>query len=592
MGKNSLSRKITNAFIITSIIPITFITMFSYVATSNTVKENAETLIGNNVQQIQMSLDMALGSYEDLLLQACVDDEIVELVERINEKEDRVSVELKLKKKLQSMLYAKKNIRSVMVITESGERIFYEGITGSSIRSIVFNLKEQQEEAYKKISETNQTVFFPTEKCREMGDHYLFHIGHRVIDYQNIVKPLGVLIISIDENMLKETCNNDQKNSDTFLVSADGVIISHVNKEYIGEKIISQNNDIEKRKRGYLKFVKENDNRRENEISLNAVYRPELQSDIVYVSDQKSVNHELRNQQKIIFTLMFISILILIGMNQALLHKVMRFINNFIFTMKEAAGGTLSVRTAQDKDTLAEFKPIEQQFNQMLEQLEFSRQKEKEANAKQKDAEIAALEAQINPHFLYNTLDTINWMAINNDEYEISNAISTLAYILRYTIDKSNAIVTVKEETEWLKQYLFLQQIRLQGEFKCSIEVDPDILEWRIHKQLMQPFVENAIIHGFELRKKECILRVNIDRAGNDILIVIWDNGKGIEPELVDAMNGGTFPSATDKNCIGIENSITRINLYYGKRARVSLESEIGRYTKIRIVVPRIAEEI
>jgi len=162
---------------------------------------------------------------------------------------------------------------------------------------------------------------------------------------------------------------------------------------------------------------------------------------------------------------------------------------------------------------------------------------EKDAIDSQRRAEIAALEAQINPHFLYNTLDTINWIAIDNDEYEISNAITSLAAILRYGIDNSNADVRVSREAEWLKQYLFLQQIRLKNTFQCEIHVSQEVMDWKIHKLLFQPFVENSLYHGFQVEKDVYILRVEIEpgvlmlnmrdnRGGSRAVAITEDLGK------------------------------------------------------------------
>ena len=116
------------------------------------------------------------------------------------------------------------------------------------------------------------------------------------------------------------------------------------------------------------------------------------------------------------------------------------------------------------------------------------------------------MEAQINPHFLYNTLDTINWMAIDKDEFDISNAINSLATILRYAIADSSGEVFVRDEIDWLKKYIYLQQFRLKNNFTCSINVDPDVMDLRIHKLLLQPFVENSILHGFEGTKNNHVL--------------------------------------------------------------------------------------
>ena len=124
----------------------------------------------------------------------------------------------------------------------------------------------------------------------------------------------------------------------------------------------------------------------------------------------------------------------------------------------------MAVRVRRDRKMPSEMETITDQFNRMMGQMNKLVEEVKMVSARQKDAEITALEAQINPHFLYNTLDTINWMAINADQYEISSAIGALARILRHGITVSNSIVTLREEMEWLQQYIFLQQ-RMTGKY-------------------------------------------------------------------------------------------------------------------------------
>ncbi len=258
--------------------------------------------------------------------------------------------------------------------------------------------------------------------------------------------------------------------------------------------------------------------------------------------------------------------------------------------MQEAEKGSLSVRSGIDPSTPTEIQIVETQFNHMMDELEMSVQKEKEAIDSQRRAEIAALEAQINPHFLYNTLDTINWIAIDNDEYEISNAITSLAAILRYGIDNSNAEVKVSRETEWLKQYLFLQQIRLKNTFQCENCVSQEVMDWKIHKLLFQPFVENSLYHGFKVEKDVYILRVEIEPGDGQLMIRIWDNGIGMSEETVKMINGGIYPESGDKNSIGMKNAIGRIKMYYGKQADVKVSSVQGVYTEVMIRIPQITD--
>lgn len=203
-----------------------------------------------------------------------------------------------------------------------------------------------------------------------------------------------------------------------------------------------------------------------------------------------------------------------------------------------------------------------------------------------RQAEFLALQNQINPHFLYNTLDTINWMAIDKDEYEISNMIGTLANILRYGISDSNGVVKIKDEVEWLKQYIFLQQTKLKNSFACHINVQPELMGLSIHKLLLQPFIENAILHGFEGVDRTHVLQMDMGREEDWIVIRIQDNGCGIPDEMVREMNEGIFRKTDNKNHIGMENAITRIHMYYGDSAEVRMESQLGQGTTVQIRIP------
>jgi len=233
-----------------------------------------------------------------------------------------------------------------------------------------------------------------------------------------------------------------------------------------------------------------------------------------------------------------------------------------------------------------EIETVALQFNETLEKLVYAQQKEKEATDKQREAEIKALEAQINPHFLYNTLDTINWMAIDRDEFDISNAISSLATILRYAITDSNGTVCVRDEIEWLKKYIYLQQFRLKNKFVRIIEVAPEVLDIEIHKLLLQPFIENAIIHGFKGEQDEYILEVLLRMENESLTIIIRDNGSGMEPDLVEKINNGQQVKSEEKSHIGMDNAIMRLNMYCEGRAKVHVISELGKGTEITLLLP------
>jgi two-component system sensor histidine kinase YesM len=179
-------------------------------------------------------------------------------------------------------------------------------------------------------------------------------------------------------------------------------------------------------------------------------------------------------------------------------------------------------------------------------------------------------------------------MAIDNNEYEISNMINSLAKILRYSIDKSNNMVYMHEEIEWLKQYIYLQQTRMKYTFDYKIDVDEQVLEYKVHKLLFQPFVENSIIHGFERLKQGGLLTVRVKDNNRNIVVTLTDNGKGISESIVNRLNNNLMDKASKSSHIGIENVKERLSIYYGTAANVKIESIEGNGTTVCIQIPKL----
>lgn len=588
--KPSLKREILTAFIITAIIPVLIISIFSYINTYSIVRENAEELIQTNIEQTKSSLDVWVDSYEDILFQIYMNDEIVDMTEKICTTYDDSLIKSQLRRSLRGMFYTKEHIKCITVITASGEVIFYDLLTGSATHtSWIGTMGMNEDELYEYLSQDNGTRILSTKRAGEYASetYYLFHLGHRIIDYQNVDKEIGVVIVSVDESMFQEIYG-ESPNNYTFMVDNKGTMISCYDKSWLGEQVINWSEDVKVREQEYLNFLKNHNLAKYQSGTISILYDEEFQADIVNVSNQEELLAKLKSQQQFMIWVIVITAIALAICIFFMTRNFMKTINRLVTSMKTAGKGKLSVRTEVDKKTPSEIQSIVEQFNHMMDKLEDSAEKEKIANERQREAQIAALEAQINPHFLYNTLDTINWMAIDKDEYEISNSITALASILRYGIDNSNGVVSVSREVEWLKQYLFLQQTRLKNTFECEIDVAQEVLDCQIHKLLFQPFIENSILHGFESKKGVHILRISIKPDGESLRITIWDNGKGMPMDILDRINQGNYEDDQVKSHIGMKNAIGRIRMYYGVAAHVWIDSILGEFTCVQICIPKV----
>ncbi len=579
--RKSIRTRLITAFVVTSFLPIALVNMVSYYNTSRLVRQNVEGMTNANLGQTKVSLDVWLDSYEDILFQVYTDDEIVELVDKINAGKDVANNRKQLRKTLRGLFYTKDYVKSISVITESGELVFYDQLTASTTRtSWMDSLSMSQEELYRAISSDNKTHLIPTGNEVVFGSNscYLFHIGHRIIDYRDVDKQCGVVLVSIDEALLEEICSATE-NGLNFIVDSEGNLVSCAGSERIGQPVHRKDAGEAEKRNAYRQAAAETGLLGETSLSIYSVHDEETGWDIIRATNQEELIQALRQQQQLSGFIIVLSLCAVVVIMLGQVSRMTGSIRRVVETMRRAGRGDLTIRVAADQTRPTEIEVIAEEFNAMMDKM-------KKSVETQKNAEIAALEAQINPHFLYNTLDTINWMAIDKDEYEISNMIATLANILRYGISDSNGIVKIRDEVEWLKQYIFLQQTKLKNSFDCHINVEPEIMGLSIHKLLLQPFIENAILHGFEGVERTHILQMDMGREEERIAIRIRDNGCGIPEEIVREMNAGIFRKTDNKNHIGMENAITRIHMYYGETAEVRIESRLGQGTEVQIMIP------
>ena len=259
--------------------------------------------------------------------------------------------------------------------------------------------------------------------------------------------------------------------------------------------------------------------------------------------------------------------------------------------------GTGAKQIHVDVDEKDELYTIVRQFNTMTARVnslvETLRQRNEEVKAaaiSQKHAEIKALEAQINPHFLFNTLDSINWRAIEHDEEEISNMLGTLGSLLRYSVSNIEMMVVLEAEISWLKKYIFLQRDRFHDSFDCQYDINEGALSFPIYKMLLQPIVENTILHAFEEVKEGGMIEVKAFVRGDKRLeIHIKDNGCGIRGDVLKELKKEMHERGPlDGKHIGISNVVHRLRIYYGEKAEIEVSSQWGEGTEFILVIPDI----
>lgn len=201
--------------------------------------------------------------------------------------------------------------------------------------------------------------------------------------------------------------------------------------------------------------------------------------------------------------------------------------------------------------------------------------------------ELKALQAQINPHFLYNTLDSIAWMCEQGRSGDAVKMIHALARLFRISISKGHDLIPISREIEHAQNYLEIQQYRYKNQFTYTFDVDPECLDYYCNKITLQPIIENAIIHGLDLLVEEGRINVRVHQEGDDILFCVEDNGVGMSPEQAVAILN---EDSHDRTGIGIKNVNDRLKIYFGGQYGLRVVSELDVGTRVEIRMPKIKE--
>lgn len=201
-----------------------------------------------------------------------------------------------------------------------------------------------------------------------------------------------------------------------------------------------------------------------------------------------------------------------------------------------------------------------------------------------KDTEFKALQSQINPHFLYNTLESINWLAKVNQQQQISRMVESLGYLLRNAISIKDDVITVREEMEMVEHYVTIQKFRFEERLVFTLFIDEKVKDCMIPKLVLQPLVENAIHYALEMMVEPCEIRVTAFKEDDYLHLLVEDNGPGMDNQQLAQVKNGEMK--TRGNGIGLQNIDARIKFVFGQEYGLQLDSELGKGTQVLIVIP------
>ena len=314
----------------------------------------------------------------------------------------------------------------------------------------------------------------------------------------------------------------------------------------------------------------------------------ELGGRLILVEDISDAVGQIYRERNLFVLVAAILLIVLIGCIDLVVKRVLKQFYSIIGSIKQVQAGDLNVVVEESgKD---EFGLLGGQINKMLIRIRQLMDDNIKHEVLVKNTEIRALQNQINAHFIYNVLESIKMMAEIDEKYEISDAITALGKLLRYSMRWTSANVTVNEELEYIRNYLSLINLRFDYEIYLSENLSEEVKALEIPKMTLQPIVENAIYHGIEQLAEDTSIYIKGILDGQDCIIEITDSGRGMSEEEVDNLYkkiaGEIETSGGSGNSIGLKNVQDRIKMSFGEKYGISINSKLGCYTKIGVRIP------
>ena len=408
----------------------------------------------------------------------------------------------------------------------------------------------------------------------------------KVYNSVNIHSKIGYVVCDVDSKILKKIMKKYTSEDEIFIwlqpfndrpVLAAGNIMDSDSNVY--EQICDQ----------IQKGDQEFENIQEKNKVFFSVYQDKynLGAYTLIPRDLLNRNQKILNENLILITLIMLAV---VSISFYFVSRLLsRPLEEMTKTVKRIQGGETQLRMENLRND--EVGELGKSFNNMLDQIEKLIADEYENKMSLNYARYQALQAQINPHFLYNTLDSIIWMAEGKKNEEVVLMTASLARLLRQSISIENELVTIGQEVEYVRSYLTIQKMRYKDKLEFEINVDPRITHAQIIRLVLQPIVENAIYHGLKYKESKGMLKVHGYELGERIIIDITDDGVGMDEE--------TLKHIYDKhkvnyhsNGVGVYNVQQRLVLYYGKEYGIIYHSEKGKGTTATVVIPKKQEDV
>lgn len=583
----SVRSKLILGFILSILIPSLVIAIVLYNKSKSIVQEKIASTI---IEQLEQKSDDIDNVFEDIYyktISLSVDKNLIKKIENldnnygsnkvsdneIDEISDLLSEECKFNKYLDSFYLFLPKINKI--------------ITSKSLRKVV---DVPDVSKYQWISQNDNDLVYEKNwlSVMEIKDNLEATNKNFFSINKNIQKPLnsetyGSICANVDERIIYFNIFDSIKrdNNNIFILNSNGVVVSNqrydnlyvdMSKEHYIEKILNS-------EKGY--FI---DNIGGVQKLVVYVTTKLTKYKIVYIIPENEIASELNEIKSFICNVAFISIIIGIILSLIFSVTIYKPIKKLKNAMERVGTGDFDIRMNEQRED--EFGILNNGFNQMISKIQKLFNEVYVQKLLKKEAELNALQSQITPHFLYNTLNSIRCTALLQESTNISDMLGALIELLQLSAGKKSDFITIEEEIKQVKNYVLLQKFRYRDLFDVDYEVDDSILKYKVPKLILQPLVENSIKHGINLRSGEGRISIKVSKYENSIVLEVSDNGMGIAKEKIEQILSKRNEDGRRFSGIGVNNINDRIKIYFGDSYGLFYETKKERGTIAKILIP------
>lgn len=580
LRNTSIKTKLTAYSVITVVFISVFISLASYKASEIAMQKQAGQLVSTSVEQIMKRTDLFLKNIHTTALTMTFNSDFVGLLwsDQFDYTKNFTQVSRFIK---YSLLINSVNsyIHSIYIYDLKHMVIVSSNGFGGNIK--------QDDENYRIIEESFINKKFYNSPYLWIGIRSL-KAGENVTTFmtpiidQTSAALYGVLIININVKSITSSYANSSlaKSGDFFIVDPQGKIISTIDNDLIGSKsdtfeqkyLGNSNSFLTKRKgKEYIEtYFKSNYN---NWKYISVIPMDNLMKDNIKVV------------KNMFLLIAFIAASLFVILSFAFNSFFYKPVKALISGIRESVNNREEINLKVNRKDEIGF--IFNSVNEILKENSKLIKEVYEQKISSKNSELRLLQSQINPHFLYNSLDTAVWMIKLDDKDNAAQIIESLIQLFRLSLEKINEIITVREELENLNNYLTIQKIRYEEKLKVNINVEEDIMECKMLKLLLQPLVENSIYHGIGKNKRPGNINILGKKSGDLLKFVVEDNGVGIPEDRLENIRRIINSNEKDNdNFYALQNINKRVKLYYGEQYGITIESEENEWAIVTLVLP------